>query len=295
MAIREDGRPTLASWPKRLYDWHELPGPFQPALAEWRDQGLPPGNVTYIPRVHQHTSGVEYVTAWRGEEVLLLTARMGKVERRKIRSGAVAGVRYTVQLLRCGVEVTLDQPEGPAQAGFFYNKTKEDQLLPVLNLLLGNTPDFCPRQAHPETLALSRLREDSFAMYHTAKLCYRFGEPIREQLWLQGRSYGLQRFRKQKPEYFLALLDRGAAAIRTDFYGSEVVYLAWRQIRDVGVREAGFPGPGPRRRPALVLKTALGEDLAVPLLSGQEQAAAAFGKRAAGFLGGVAAEKGGQP
>ena len=93
----------------------------------------------------------------------------------------------------------------------------------------------------------------------------------------------------------MALLDRGAAAIRTDFYGSEVVYLAWRQIRDVGVREAGFPGPGPRRRPALVLKTALGEDLAVPLLSGQEQAAAAFGKRAAGFLGGVAAEKGGQP
>ena len=59
MAIREDGRPTLASWPKRLYDWSELPEPFRPALAAWRDQGLPPGNVTYIPRVHQHTGGVE--------------------------------------------------------------------------------------------------------------------------------------------------------------------------------------------------------------------------------------------
>ena len=80
MAIREDGRPTLASWPKRLYDWSELPEPFRPALAAWRDQGLPPGNVTYIPRVHQHTGGVEYVTAWRGEEVLLLTGRAEGVE-----------------------------------------------------------------------------------------------------------------------------------------------------------------------------------------------------------------------
>lgn len=73
MAIREDRRPTLASWPKRIYDWEELPERFRPALEVWRAQGLPPGNVTYIPKVHQYKKGVEYVTAWLGEEVLLLT------------------------------------------------------------------------------------------------------------------------------------------------------------------------------------------------------------------------------
>ena len=279
MAIREDGRPTLASWPKRLYDWSELPEPFRPALAAWRDQGLPPGNVTYIPRVHQHTGGVEYVTAWRGEEVLLLTVRAEGVEELLIRPGEVAGVRYTVQLLRCGVEAVLDRPGGPVRAGFFYNKTKEDQLFPVVNLLLGNPPDFRPRQTHPETPALARLREDSFAMHHTAKLCYRFGEPIREQLWLQGRNYGLQRFRKQRPEAFLALLDRGLAAIRTDFYGSETVYLEKGRIRGAAVGEADVPPPGPRRRPALVVETVLGETLAFPLLPGQEEGAAAFARR----------------
>lgn len=75
--------------------------------------------------------------------------------------------------MECGswraVAVALRQDHVQKQVDFRYNKTKEDVLLPVLNLLLGNPPDFRPRQAHPPTEALERLREDSFAMYHMAK------------------------------------------------------------------------------------------------------------------------------
>ena len=41
MGVREDGRPTLASWPRRIYDWPELPARFGPALDSWRMRGLP--------------------------------------------------------------------------------------------------------------------------------------------------------------------------------------------------------------------------------------------------------------
>ena len=279
MAILPDGRPTLASWPKRIYDWKELPGPFRPALEAWRAQGLPPGNVTYIPRVGQYPGGEERATAWRGEEVLLLTARQGGTDQVLIRPGEVVRTRYTVQLLRCGAEVVLDRPGGAVRTGFFYNKTKEDQLFPVLALLLGQPPDLRPRQTHPETAELAQLREDSFAMYHTAKLCYRFGDTIGAQLWLRGRSYGLQRLRKQRPEWFLALMDRGAVAIHTDFYGSETTYLPWARLARAEAGEADFPAPGPRRRRALVLWDDLGEPLAVPLLPDQEERAAAFAQR----------------
>ena len=45
MGVREDGRPTLASWPRRIYDWPELPARFGPALDSWRMRGLPPEHV----------------------------------------------------------------------------------------------------------------------------------------------------------------------------------------------------------------------------------------------------------
>lgn len=279
MAIREDRRPTLASWPKRIYNWNEVPARFRPALDRWRDQGLPPENVTYIPKVHQYKKGMEYVTAWLGEEVLLLAGGDQKVESLLVRPGNVARMTYTIQLLRCSVEVLLGRGGETVTADFSYNRTKEDQLFPVLNLLLGNAPDHRPRTSHPADPALERLQADSYAMYNDAKLCYRFGEPILDSLWVPGRNYGLQAFRKQRPEYFVGKLDRGVVAIQTDFYARRTVYLTWDRLKEVAVKDAPFPGPGPRRRPALMLETTCGEPVAVPLLPEQRQAAEAFAGR----------------
>lgn len=73
MGVREDGRPTLASWPRRIYDWPELPARFGPALDSWRMRGLPPEHVTYIPETcTQHVSGMEYLTAWLGKRYCLV-------------------------------------------------------------------------------------------------------------------------------------------------------------------------------------------------------------------------------
>lgn len=279
MAIREDRRPTLASWPKRIYNWNEVPARFRPALDRWRDQGLPPENVTYIPKVHQYKKDMEYVTAWLGEEVLLLAGGDQGVESLMVRPGDVARMTYTIQLLRCSVEVLLDRGGETVTAGFSYNRTKEDQLFPVLNLLLGNAPDHRPRTSHPADPALEQLQADSYAMYNDAKLCYRFGEAILDSLWVPGRNYGLQAFRKQRPEYFVGKLDRGVVSIQTDFYARRTVYLTWDRLKAVTVEEASFPGPGPRRRPALVLETTCGGPVTVPLLPEQRQAAEDFAGR----------------
>ena len=77
MAFLFDRRPTLASWPKRIYAWPELPEQFQSALARWKDQGLPPGNATYIPRVNQYANSPEFATAWLGKQVLIQESRGG--------------------------------------------------------------------------------------------------------------------------------------------------------------------------------------------------------------------------
>ena len=46
--------------------------------------------MTYIPKLHQHVSGMEYLTAWLGEEVLLLCyGGDGDWDRTLIRRGEV--------------------------------------------------------------------------------------------------------------------------------------------------------------------------------------------------------------
>ena len=227
MAILMDRRPTLASWPKRIYAWPELPEIFHPALEDWRSRGLPPGNVTYIPRVNQYAGSPEFATAWLGDELLIQTALAGSVQVLPFSAREVGLVDYYVQLLRCTLTITLDGPRAGIQGSFSYNKTKEDQLLPILNLALGSPALRSPPVQHPGTPALEQLRRDSYAMYNISKLCYRFGDEIQGFLWLMGRNRGLARLNRVKPECFAACTERGIAWIHKDFYGTRMICIRW--------------------------------------------------------------------
>lgn len=220
MNIREDRRPTLASWPKRMYDWNEVPPAFQPALTDWDAAGMPPGNITLIPRIHQYSGAPEYVTAWFGNQVCIQRMADGKLDVWRIRPGDVVQVGYSIQLIKCTVTVWL---KDGGCTGFSFNKTKEDQLYPVLSLLLGQPADRQPPQRHPDSPVFDRLRQESYAMYYTSLLAYRFGGEIRDHLFLRGKNrnflYILQR--RPDPECFCAVTDAGPVCIITDFTAPE--------------------------------------------------------------------------
>lgn len=281
MSIREDRRPTLASWPRRVYDWSEVPPPFQPALTGWNAAGMPPGNITLIPRVHQYSGAPEYATAWFGSEVCLQRLAGGKLDVWRIRPGDVAQVDYSIQLIKCTVNVRL---KDGARAGFSYNKTKEDQLYPVLSLLLGQPADRRPPLRHPDAPAFARLRQESYAMYYTSLLAYRFGDRILDHFFLRGKNrsflYILQR--RPDPEFFCAMTDTGPVCIITDFYGTSVLYVPKSSFCSLKVRLR------PRAKSGLYLHTPEDEErLYFRLLPGQEGAACSFTLR---WFSGPAAE-----
>ena len=265
MSLPFDSRPTLASWPKRIYAWEELPAPFRPALEGWRDLGMPPGNVTYIPRVAQSGGGPEYAAAWWDGQVCIQTGGSHGVQVCRIAPGEVRMLTYQLQLLRCAVDLEL---RGDRRLSFSYNVVKEDQLRPVLNLLLGNPPEAPFPTVHPSTPDLDRLLEDSYAMYHTSRLCYRFGAPLLDFLWLRGRARRL--FQKADPEYLVGVLDRGLAVIITDPYGTQTAYLRWEDVARVSADPAG------RKGRVLQVAPRQGAALEIPLLPGQESEASAF-------------------
>ena len=274
MNIREDRRPTLASWPKRMYDWGEVPPAFQPALTDWDAAGMPPGNITLIPRIHQYSGAPEYVTAWFGSEVCIQRMAGGKLDVWRIRPGDVAQVGYSIQLIKCTVTVWL---KDGGCTGFSYNKTKEDQLYPVLSLLLGQPADRQPPQRHPDFPAFDRLRQESYAMYYTSLLAYRFGGEIRNQLFLRGKNrnflYILQR--RPDPECFCAVTDAGPVCIITDFYGTRFLYLPNAASCPLQVK----PLPHGKGSGLYLRTPAEGESLYFCLLPGQEGAADAFARR----------------
>lgn len=274
MNIREDRRPTLASWPKRMYDWSEVPSPFQPALADWNAAGMPPGNITLIPRIHQYSGAPEYVAAWFGGEVCLQRMADGKLDVWRIRPGDVAQVGYSIQLIKCTVTVWL---KDGTRTGFSYNKTKEDQLYPVLSLLLGQPADRRPPVQHPDLPAFARLQQESYAMYYTSLLAYRFGGQILDHFFLRGKNrnflYILQR--RPDPECFCAMTDAGPVCIITDFYGTSALYVP--KPSPCSLRVKPLPhGSGS----GLYLRTQVsGERLYFSLLPGQEELAENFARR----------------
>lgn len=274
MNIREDRRPTLASWPKRMYDWSEVPAPFRAALADWNAAGMPPGNITLIPRIHQYSGAPEYVTAWFGGEVCLQRMAGGRLDVWRIRPGDVAQVGYSVQLIKCTVTVRL---KDGGRTGFSYNKTKEDQLYPVLSLLLGQPADRRPPLRHPDSPAFAQLLQESYAMYYTSLLAYRFGGQVLDHIFLRGKNrsllYLLQR--RPDPECFCAMTDAGPVCILTDFYGTSVLYLPDSSPCSLQVK------PLPRGKGSgLYLRTPEDEErLYFYLLPGQEGPAGAFVRR----------------
>ena len=272
MAFLADRRPTLASWPKRIYDWAELPEPFRPALASWRAQGLPPGNVTYIPRVYQYADSPEFAAAWREDQVLLQTARGSQVETLLFRAGEAAAVDWDNQLLHCGVTITLGRERSCQQGYFSYNKTMEAQLLPVLLAAMGRPAGFLPPTQHPETPALARLAQDSYAMYNLSKLCYRFDDALEDFVWLRGRRQGLLRLNRPRPECLAARMGRGLAWLCRDAYGVRLLCVPWARLSRLEVASQGG-------RSVLTLEGEAGILARFPLQDAFRQAAEDFVRR----------------
>lgn len=272
--ILEDRRPTLASWPKRMYDWSEVPAPFQPALSDWNAAGMPPGNITLVPRIHQYSGAPEYVTAWFGDEVCLQRLVNDKLDVWNIRPGDLMEIGYSIQLLKC--TVTLWLKDG-TRASFSYNKTKEDQLYPVLSLLLGKPAGHHPALQHPDAPVFAQLRQESYAMHYTSLLAYRFGSEIQEYLFLRGKDRNFPYFFQHRPdpECFCAMTDAGPVLIINDFYGTSALYLPKNFPCSLRVK----PLPHGKCSGLYLNTQAEGEKLYFRLLPGQEEQAAAFVSR----------------
>lgn len=227
-----DIRPTLASWPKRIYEWHELPEEFHPSIAKWREAGMEPGNVTYIPRVHQGGHEAEYATAWWNGQVMIQTSKYDAVETVIINSGEVPSLVYEHQLLKC--KVIIPRKEG-GELEFGFQQVKEDQLRPIINLLLGRPGEAPFPLDHPDH-SFDWLLEDTL-MYHSAVFCYRFDDKINDSLWFRS-SLSVLPFlarRKPRPEYFFAVMDKGLVIVDRNFYRKRVFYYTWEDIKSIKI------------------------------------------------------------
>ena len=225
-----DIRPTLASWPKRIYEWHELPEEFHPSISGWRFQGMEPGNVTYIPRVHQGGRDEEYATAWWQDEVMIQISKNDDVETVVIKSGTVPAMVYEHQLLKC--KIILPRKNG-GELEFGFQQVKEDQLRPIINLLLGRPGENRFPTDHPDH-SFDWMLGDTL-MYHPSILCYRFDDKINDSVWFRSSLLVLPFIarRRPRPEYFFAAMDKGLVVIDRNFYRKRVFYFNWDDIKSI--------------------------------------------------------------
>lgn len=267
LRIREDNRPTLASWPKQIFAWEELPQPYHSAVRPWVEDGMPLEQILYIPRVHQNKlTEPQWVTAWHKNQVLILTDDgRSPLDVQVLAAGDLRALQRDTRLLACTVTLRLT---GGRTVRFGYNKTKEEQVVPILNLLLGQQPDYLPVPGFHQCAGLAPLEKESFAMFHTAKLAYRLGEDAPFYFWARGQQKSRFFRQKEDPESFAAPLEKGLCLILTDFYGTTAHYLPWAQMDALEADAQGLHA---------VLRG--GETLTLPLLPSQLPQALDFCQR----------------
>lgn len=273
LRIREDNRPTLASWPKQIFEWEELPACYHDAVRPWVEDGMPLEHILFIPRVHQNKlSQPQWVTAWHKDQVLILTDDGSAPPDIQLLTAAdLCYLQRDTRLLACTVTLHLTQGR---TVRFGYNKTKEEQVVPVLNLLLGQQPDYLPVPGFQQCAGLAPLEQESFAMFHASKPAYRLGEDAPFYFWARGKQKSRFFRQKEDPEYFAAPLKKGLCLVNTDFYGATVSYLPWAQLAALDAdAEQG-----------LSARLQNGETLTLPLLPQQLDRARTFCRQVRSFI-----------
>lgn len=260
-----DIRPTLASWPKRIYEWHELPEQFHPAISKWRFHGMEPGNVTYIPAVFRGSSEAEYATAWWNDQVMIQISKYDSVETVVIDAGTVPSLVYEHQLLKC--KIIIPRKNG-GELEFGFQQVKEDQLRPIINLLLGRPGERPFPIDHPNH-SFDWMLGDTL-MYHPSILCYRFDDEIRENIWFRSSLLVLPFIarRRPRPEYFFAIMDKGLVVIDRNFYRKRVFYFNWSDIKSIKMEPNQWrhgPGVNVVGKSGIVAQVPLLKDNIVPM------------------------------
>lgn len=227
LKIRQDIRPTTASWPQKIIELNELPKKYHQFLQNWISSGMPISNITYIPLVHKYKKDSEYVIAWFKDEVILLISTGNDIEKTVISKKNMAWIDYYIQLLNCTVVITINENGKTFTKKFHYNKVKEELIIPSLNIMLGNSADYELNVFLLKNLSIENLSDDSYGMFNLSKLCYRFDTEILNYYWARGKHYSILKKQKEDPEYFIAYMKKGIVYISTNFYGIKVVYMPW--------------------------------------------------------------------
>ena len=253
-----DIRPSLASWPKRIYDWSELPEQFRPALESWKADGMPMGNITYIPKIHLASDEPEFAAAWWGDQAMIQVFQNEVVEPVVISKGSLPAVLYEHQSLKCKLYI-------PRKTGDMlemgYAQVKEDQLAGVINTILGQPGDRPLPLDHPDD-SMNWLLNTTL-MYHPSILCRRFDDNINDCVWFRStvRILPFLIRRRPHPEYFLATMDKGFVVIDRNFYRKRVYYYKWEDLVSIKLLPHQW-----KKFPGVTVKSRSGLDVTVPLI-----------------------------
>lgn len=232
--IKEDVRPTTASWPKQIFELWQLPEQYHRFLYDWLTSGMPIGNITYIPKVHKYLKDSENVLAWFNDEVMILTQTDdNNIYAATISAENLISIKYFIQLLECRVTLKIKKDNKISDLFFKYNKVKEERIIPIFNILLGHDAEYELNIFDMSNSKLKELNYLSYSMFNISKLSYRLDKEVLGYFWERNKQNVLFGKRDEDPENFIAIMNRGITYINTDFYGIRTYYLPWKSIKTI--------------------------------------------------------------
>lgn len=234
----EDSRPTVDSWPRKIIEMNMLPQQYHSYFTKWIKESMSSENITYIPRIHKAlTKEPEYVMAWFNDTVMFLINNNDNIIQYKIKSKDILSIDYSFNLLNYYVVLNIIDNNDEKQIAFNFNKSKEELLIPILNILLENAPDYEMEVLFHENNICEDLATKSFMMYNFSKFSYRLDTTILDYFWEKEELSTSSSREKMYTEYFISIMEKGITLIASQFYGVDVTHLYWKNIKSLSIEK----------------------------------------------------------
>lgn len=175
---------TLREWPKKIWEWEEVPEYYGPCIEPLREQGMPLSAMVWVPSKGYERGSYEYLAVRFGGKIFLFSPQKdGSIEQTVFDINSIVYIQDLEYMLNCEYRFYYQENGQIKRAALPYNQAVQYLFLPFLHTALGLEEDFSFTQRmkiHPRP---EHLLHDDHALYSYSEAAYRLGEEIQDYDW----------------------------------------------------------------------------------------------------------------
>lgn len=226
---KTDGKPTLSSWPVRIWDKSEIKPEYMPFLDDLFENGLELEHLIFVPAfLYTH----EYMMAvTEGQVRIISKGKTGELTCETVKAGQLLYIKHVIELLYSRIDFYWFDGQKLHCSSAAFNRTTLDLFLPAIHTLLGLPFNFSCDEAESRENRPDKLFSEDYALYQYSINAYRMGDRLKTYYRRFVKMSLLRRLKRHEPTRILSCpMEKGLFIQVLDVLFTSAFYCPWRSV-----------------------------------------------------------------